>query len=176
MTKTNRRGFTLIELLIVIAIIGLLASVVLIGLSSFRVAGRDARRIADLRQVQSALELYYNSCGFYPGNAIAGGACGAYAAIPRLFGDPGGLIDVLTTSNLGISKIPNDPVPTQQYGYQANTAGGPAGSKYILGAQLEDRNNANLKNDIDGDQADFGNLPCGDDAAATGDIAYCIGI
>jgi type II secretion system protein G len=60
------RGFTLIELLVVIAIIGLLSSVVLASLNSARAKSRDARRISDLKQMQLALELYYDSNGQYP--------------------------------------------------------------------------------------------------------------
>ncbi|MBI5457469.1 prepilin-type N-terminal cleavage/methylation domain-containing protein [Candidatus Kaiserbacteria bacterium] len=52
-------GFTLIELLVVIAIIGLLSSVVLSSLNGARKKGRDARRMADLKQIQVAQELYY---------------------------------------------------------------------------------------------------------------------
>ncbi len=62
----NRKGFTLIELLIVIAIIGILASVVLVGIGPAQRSGRDARRIADLRQIQNALELYKSANGQYP--------------------------------------------------------------------------------------------------------------
>ena len=47
--KDSNRGFTLMELLIVVAIIGLLASMILVGLSSFRTRGRDARRIFDVK-------------------------------------------------------------------------------------------------------------------------------
>jgi len=67
-TLRNKKqtGFTLIELLVVIAIIGLLASVVLLALNSARGKARDAKRLADVRQMQSALELYYNDCGGYP--------------------------------------------------------------------------------------------------------------
>lgn len=64
--KTNQKGFTLIELLVVIAIIGLLASVVLLSLNSARQKSRDAKRLADVRQVASALELYFNDCQAYP--------------------------------------------------------------------------------------------------------------
>jgi len=60
------RGFTLIELLVVIAIIGLLSSVVLSSLSTARKKGRDARRVADLKQLQGALELYYSETNAYP--------------------------------------------------------------------------------------------------------------
>ena len=56
----NKKGFTLIELLVVIAIIGLLATIAVVALNSARTSSRDAKRIADVRQVQTGLELYYN--------------------------------------------------------------------------------------------------------------------
>ncbi|MCX6797480.1 MAG: prepilin-type N-terminal cleavage/methylation domain-containing protein [Candidatus Doudnabacteria bacterium] len=59
-------GFTLIELLVVISIIGLLASVVLVSLNSARAKARNAKRVADLSQIQKALELYYNDNNGYP--------------------------------------------------------------------------------------------------------------
>jgi len=65
---TNRnKGFTLIELLVVIAIIGLLASIVLVSLNSARKKARDAKRVADIKQIQIALEMYYNDNRNYPG-------------------------------------------------------------------------------------------------------------
>lgn len=62
----KQKGFTLIELLVVIAIIGLLASVVLVSLNSARKKARDAKRIADIKQMQKALEFYNDKYGHYP--------------------------------------------------------------------------------------------------------------
>lgn len=62
----RERGFTLIELLVVISIIGLLSSVVLASLNTARAKANNTRRIADLQQLRTALELYYSSNGSYP--------------------------------------------------------------------------------------------------------------
>ena len=67
--KQNQKGFTLIELLVVIAIIGLLASVVLLALGSARSKSRDAKRVADARQISSAMELFFNDNNSYPQTA-----------------------------------------------------------------------------------------------------------
>ena len=64
--KKKAHGFTLIELLVVISIISLLSSIVLTSVNSARAKARDARRIADLKQIQTALELYYDSNNAYP--------------------------------------------------------------------------------------------------------------
>ncbi|MEX2052427.1 MAG: prepilin-type N-terminal cleavage/methylation domain-containing protein [Candidatus Paceibacterota bacterium] len=65
-SRDTKRGFTLIELLVVVAIIGILSSVVLASLNSARVKARDVKRKAELRQITTALELYYDSYGLYP--------------------------------------------------------------------------------------------------------------
>jgi prepilin-type N-terminal cleavage/methylation domain-containing protein len=62
----RNKGFTLIELLVVIAIIGILSSVVLASLNSARSKSRDAKRMSDVKQIQLALELYYDQNGSYP--------------------------------------------------------------------------------------------------------------
>jgi prepilin-type N-terminal cleavage/methylation domain-containing protein len=61
-----RSGFTLIELLVVISIISLLASIILVATNSVRSKSRDAKRLADVRQLSTALELYYNDNQTYP--------------------------------------------------------------------------------------------------------------
>lgn len=65
-SEIKQNGFTLIELLVVIAVIGILASVVMASLNSARAKARDAQRIANVRQLQTALELYYSDNGAYP--------------------------------------------------------------------------------------------------------------
>ncbi|MDD4412367.1 MAG: DUF1566 domain-containing protein [Patescibacteria group bacterium] len=66
MKLKNLKGFTLIELLVVIVIIGILATLTTVGLSTARVKARDAKRISDIKQMQTALELYYNEENTYP--------------------------------------------------------------------------------------------------------------
>ena len=66
MSKTKKQAFTLIELLIVIAIIGILATLAVVALQNARQSARDAKRISDIKQMQIALELYYNTRGEYP--------------------------------------------------------------------------------------------------------------
>lgn len=78
----KNKGFTLIELLVVIAIIGILSSVVLASLNSARQKSRDAKRISDIKQMQVALELYFDSNGYYPQNIAAVVTAGFLPASP----------------------------------------------------------------------------------------------
>lgn len=119
-------GFTLIEMLIVIAIIGILSSILLVGLGAFRGRGRDARRIADLRQVQNALELHFNQLGRYP--------------LSSEVSNWDGLRTTLVGADIGISTIANDPTAGRAYGYCSSD-----GTEYVLGAFLEDAGNPTLK-------------------------------
>jgi prepilin-type N-terminal cleavage/methylation domain-containing protein len=68
--KNNKQGFTLIELLVVIAIIGLLSTLSIVALNQARARARDARRLADIKQIQTALEMYYNDNFFYPASVL----------------------------------------------------------------------------------------------------------
>ena len=143
----KKSGFTLIEVLIVIFIIGLLASVVLVGLGAFRQRGRDTRRIADLRSVQNGLELYYSKNGYYPQTA-----------------NWSGLETEIINAGIGIENIPNDPDKTANYEYASD------GQSYVLKSTLEDKNNSVLREDIDGMQ--FSTVDCG--PASEDDRFYCI--
>jgi type II secretion system protein G len=118
----SSKGFTLIELLVVVAIIGLLASIILVSLNGARSKGSDARRIADIREIQNALELYLQTCRSYP-NVLSltanNGSC------------PGGV-----TLGTFLSSIPKDPRSNDGYLYTAFGSGAPCYS-YHLGADLE---------------------------------------
>jgi prepilin-type N-terminal cleavage/methylation domain-containing protein len=66
MKNKNNKAFTLIELLIVIAIIGILATVMVIAIRGVHARARDARRDADARTLIHALERYRMINARYP--------------------------------------------------------------------------------------------------------------
>ena len=144
--KKAKSGFTLIELLVVIAIIGVLATIVLASLNTARVKSRDARRITDLKQIQIALEIYYDGKGVenYPAAPTAG-TCDATHSLG---------LEVLATNGY-IAQIPRDPAnPNLCYRYAVGSSGTPATLRYYhLGTILEDATNIALKSDRDCDDS-----------------------
>ena len=122
------KGFTLIELLVVVSLIGVLATLVLANLNAARQRGRDAQRKSDLRNIQTALRLYYNDFDNYPANMagnIAG--CGADGTSICIWGDPfeSGVQTYMST-------LPTDPLPSIDYSYAQIDA-----DDYTLTACLE---------------------------------------
>ncbi len=114
----NKKGFTLIELLVVIIILGVLAALIIGNFFTSLKKGRDARRKADLEQIQKALELYYEDKRAYPTQAP----------------DPGFVFDAqfADSGKVYMNRVPTDPLGTI-YFYEA-----PAdGSYYKLYACLE---------------------------------------
>ena len=62
----KQKGFTLVELLVVISIIGLLSSIVLAATKVARTESRDAKRVADIREIATALDFFYTQNNAYP--------------------------------------------------------------------------------------------------------------
>ena len=109
--KTNQKGFTLIELLVVIAIIGLLSTLAVVSLNNARQKSRDAKRVSDIKSIQTALELYYVDSGSYPsgtGLALgAGGDCTNSSACDTISSSNGISDSASGTTYMGL--IPGDP-------------------------------------------------------------------
>jgi len=123
----KNKGFTLIELLVVIAIIGILSSVVLASLNSARQKARDAKRISDIKQLQLALELYFDSNNAYPAT-----------------------LSLLTSTF--IAAVPLDPITAAEYQYAALGSGlGAPCTSYHLSATLEQEAHTAFDSDSDAD-------------------------
>ncbi len=139
---TNRKGFTLIELLVVIAIIGILSTLAVVALNNARQKSRDAKRVSDIKQVQTALELYFGDVNGYPSVATASdlGRTTAGADIRCL--DEDGLVetcDAAGTTYMG--QVPADP-QTANYQYCSATNAAPTAcaastESYIITFTLE---------------------------------------
>lgn len=117
-----RKGFTLIELLVVISIIAIMIGFLMANFVGARQRGRDAQRKSDLRQIQSAIEIYRSDNGSYPLTASFP-ACGAK------FSGSGG--------STYMQKIPCDPSSGATYNYASTD-----GVTYSMYACLENANDS----------------------------------
>lgn len=127
-SKKGFRGFTLIELLVVIAIIGLLSTVIAAPITEARKKGRDAKKIADIRSIVTALQLYSDDNGGQYPTSLSG-------LVPRY-------ISVLPT-NAASGATSRD---KYMYAYYSDSAGRIIG--YHIGVKLESGNQA-LNDDRD---------------------------
>ena len=114
----NKKGFTLIELLVVIAIIGLLATLAVVALQNARQKSRDAKRVSDIKQMQTALDLFYSDNNTYPAEAAA--ITLGQAATDALCG--GGFVAAgdatCTVDETYMDRVPADPVDNTTLIYQ----------------------------------------------------------
>lgn len=119
----NKRGFTLIELLVVIAIIGLLASIVAVAVNSARKKARDVKRKADIKTIQTALEVYYDDNNSYPNSDLTAGN-----TIVDVKDMPTGSPNVDFNPYFSGGKIPTNPLPV------ATAEAAPAEYRYVTSA------------------------------------------
>lgn len=125
-----KSGFTLVELLIVMTLISILASLVTVNLRSTQMRGRDAVRKADLRNIQTALRLYYNDFNSYPlSSPVGGGAivgCGGNCTWGQAW---------VRNNTTYMSILPDDPLKNVDYVYTYVNS-----DDYVLMSCLEAKN------------------------------------
>ena len=145
--KIQNSAFTLIELLVVISIIAILATLLIANMNAIRGRARDTARKSDLRNIQTALRLYYNDYGVYPGDyeyKINGCGIGGLRTC-----EWGG--SFASDEHTYMSILPADPSPDRSYTYDRNDT---ANDLYTLSACLEnvsdDRCAGDCSGDIDG--------------------------
>ena len=66
MTRTARRAFTLVELLVVVAVIGLLASLLVVGISAATRRAQKGNTAALLTAISQAVSRFKADTGYYP--------------------------------------------------------------------------------------------------------------
>ncbi|MDX8388301.1 MAG: prepilin-type N-terminal cleavage/methylation domain-containing protein [Ghiorsea sp.] len=96
--ESNQKGFTLIELMIVVAIIGILASIAIPQFSSFRAKAFNSSAIADLHSLSLAQEGVYTDYQFYGSTQLVATAAGAAAGIAASVGAPSQILMVTATA------------------------------------------------------------------------------
>lgn len=110
----KKYGFALMELLVVLGIIGILFSVVLFNVNEAHKQARDTGRKADLKQLQLALDLYFQENGEYPAgcdnNTTHFVGPGPFTSSDELLTcDDDNYIPDLTSSNM-LTSLPIDPI------------------------------------------------------------------
>lgn len=129
-TKIKIKGFTLVELLIVVLVISILSGVTLGVLNSkgVKAKARDSQRIADLKKIQTALELYFSDNRTYPPTTgWATVSLGLIALAPSYMN----VLPVDPVNDASNGDICNG-VSEYAYGYYSAT-----GTNYYLGATME---------------------------------------
>jgi prepilin-type N-terminal cleavage/methylation domain-containing protein len=138
--KNLQAGFTIIELLIVIAIIGILATLVLTNFQGAQAKGRDTVRKNDINSIYQKLEEYYNEQGGYPDDDLVAATFPGIDAEALLDADGATIVSSFTNSATPPTLTLTG---TNEYAYAAfdgcntTTPNGNSCGKYIVGTFLE---------------------------------------
>lgn len=97
MHAKNQNGFSLLELLFVIGAIAVITTLSVVSFNSARLRARDAQRVHDIKEIRTALELYYNRTKTYPTSFLPGR-------------------DFSYNNNVYISPVPSNPLPQNDGG------------------------------------------------------------
>ncbi len=124
-----KKGFTLVELLVVIAIIALLSTLSVVALNSARTKARDARRLSDIKQIRTALDMYFDSNLTYPANCAGLGSSSNCMCLTS-----NGWKDINCSGGgtIFMQKVPKDP---GTYSYDYTMQG--SGASYTIAYNLE---------------------------------------
>ena len=68
--KKNINAFTIVELIVVIAVIGILATISVMGFERYQINARDAQRTSSVIVIAAALEKFYDLHGEYPSCSV----------------------------------------------------------------------------------------------------------
>ena len=151
-----KKAFTLIELLVVIAIIAILATLAVVALQNSRASARDAKRLADVKQMQTALELYFNDNGSYPTSVTS---------------------TIATSGIVYMATIPTPPTPVdgdctaENNSYTYSSDGSTYSITFCLGKQISGlssgekvltRDGVSNSTSSGGSEGDSGSFACGD--------------
>ncbi|MCX6740882.1 MAG: prepilin-type N-terminal cleavage/methylation domain-containing protein [Candidatus Parcubacteria bacterium] len=142
-SKSKKRAFTLVELLTVVAIIGLLSAFAVVAVRGALVKGRDTRRIADVKNMGTAIEMYFSDNSSYP---VVTDANGVSSSQGICLEQSSQFATVMLTY---MRNIPQDPgyinTTYPEYCYWYHTTGN--GSQYKISARMESSNYALASSD-----------------------------
>jgi len=105
--------------------LGLLSTLSIVALDNTRLRARDAGRVSDIQEIQTALEMYYNDAGSYPATLNSGDS-------------------IIYNGQTYISNIPTNPKPNDgncpsdfEYKYAASLDGKSYELNYCLGSDTD---------------------------------------